>query len=391
MAVTKMKISQRGIDFIKSKEKFEPKEYPCPGGKLTIGYGHAILEGEKFPSEITKEKAEKLLTLDINDAERIINRYVKVDLTQGQYDALVSLVFNWGGSKFIKSKGLKKLNNGDYDGAAKEFEQVIRVKGKILDGLVIRRKEEKEMWNEIVSNIELTTGTNNKAFGINESYKDKTLVKQDHFQLKINKPRTLLTTEEVINNIADLHQDVAKEKEKRDLKIFLIVAAVIIIILSFVLYSTVSAKPLEGEYSTCFTPPEQCGDLIVDHIKSAKSTIFVQAYVFTSKKIIEALIEAQRRGVEIELILDRSNLGKAHENKLKMLSEAGITIYKDKAPGIAHNKVMIIDYTTVITGSFNFTKNADTMNAENIIIIKNKEVAKDYLKNWNDRDKELIK
>lgn len=138
--------------------------------------------------------------------------------------------------------------------------------------------------------------------------------------------------------------------------------------------------------SVCFTPPSKCGNFIVEQIKEAKQSIYIQAYGFTSKKIIDALIEAKNRGVEIEIILDRSNFHKKKQNVIKFLESNQIKIYQDKVAGIAHNKVMIIDNTTVITGSFNFTDNADKRNAENVIVLHDSSVAKQYYDNWKKRN-----
>lgn len=135
----------------------------------------------------------------------------------------------------------------------------------------------------------------------------------------------------------------------------------------------------------CFTPPNKCGNFIVEQIKEAKQSIYIQAYGFTSKKIIDALIEARNRGVEIEIILDRSNFHKKKQNVIKLLESNQIKIHQDKVAGIAHNKVMIIDNTVVITGSFNFTDNADKRNAENIIVLHDSNVAKQYYDNWKKR------
>lgn len=135
----------------------------------------------------------------------------------------------------------------------------------------------------------------------------------------------------------------------------------------------------------CFTPPSKCGNFIVEQIKEAKQSIYIQAYGFTSKKIIDALIEAKNRGVEIEIILDRSNFHKKKENVIKLLETNQIKIYQDKVAGIAHNKVMIIDNTVVITGSFNFTENADKRNAENVIVLHDSSIAKQYYDNWKNR------
>ena len=139
--------------------------------------------------------------------------------------------------------------------------------------------------------------------------------------------------------------------------------------------------------SVCFTPPSRCGNFIVEQIKEAKQSIYIQAYCFTSKKIIEALIEAKNRGVEIEIILDRSNFHKKKQNIIRLLESNQIRIYQDKVAGIAHNKIMIIDSKKVITGSFNFTENAEKNNAENVIILDDINVANKYYQNWKTRKK----
>ena len=113
----------------------------------------------------------------------------------------------------------------------------------------------------------------------------------------------------------------------------------------------------------------------------AKSEILIQAYSFTSAPIAKALIDAHKRGIKIEAILDKSNVT-ANYSSATYISNNGIPVYIDAAHAIAHNKIMIIDRETVITGSFNFTKAAEEKNAENLLIIKSKELAKTYLENW---------
>ena len=152
----------------------------------------------------------------------------------------------------------------------------------------------------------------------------------------------------------------------------------ILFIFPFSLYSL-------ADISVCFTPPSKCGDFIVEQIKQAKQSIYIQAYGFTSKKIIDALIEAKNKGVEIEIILDRSNFYKKKKNVIKLLESNQIKIYQDKVAGIAHNKIMIIDNITVITGSFNFTDNADKRNAENVIVLYDNNIEKQYYDNWKNR------
>ncbi len=115
----------------------------------------------------------------------------------------------------------------------------------------------------------------------------------------------------------------------------------------------------------CFTPPTAtCGPMIADQINLAKSTVYMQAYGLTHPQIINALIKAKQRGVDVSVMLDRSNLTQKY-SKMKELEAAGIKVVIDRVPGIAHNKIIIIDKTVTVTGSFNFTVNADTRNAEN--------------------------
>jgi len=131
-----------------------------------------------------------------------------------------------------------------------------------------------------------------------------------------------------------------------------------------------------------FSPNGGCTDAIVKEISKANSEILVQAYSFTSKEIAKALVDAHKRGVHTEMILDKSNWSKKY-SAADFTFNMGIPTFIDSAHAIAHNKVMVIDKETVITGSFNFTKAAEEKNAENIIILKNKDLAKAYMDNWN--------
>lgn len=137
-----MRISEKGIDFIKQKEGCSLKVYLDVGGKPTIGVGHLIIKGESIPSEITDEQAEELLRVDLKVAEDAINRHVKVPLDQDQFDALCSLIFNIGVGAFIRSTLLKELNKNNILKAASEFLRWVYVGKKISPGLVARRKDE---------------------------------------------------------------------------------------------------------------------------------------------------------------------------------------------------------------------------------------------------------
>ena len=138
-------------------------------------------------------------------------------------------------------------------------------------------------------------------------------------------------------------------------------------------------------YNVCFTPGQDCTSLIIKSIVQAKQSIYVQAYSFTSAVIAQALVEAKRRGVDVEVILDKSQSKTNKYTSATFFINNSIPTWIDYRPAIAHNKVMIIDNKTVITGSFNFTKAAQFKNAENLIIINDTELAHTYLRNWNAR------
>ena len=131
----------------------------------------------------------------------------------------------------------------------------------------------------------------------------------------------------------------------------------------------------------CFSPNGGCTETIVNQIETAKSEILVQAYSFTSAPIAKALVNAHKRGVKVEAILDKSQKSERYTSAT-FISNAGIPTYIDSKHAIAHNKIMIIDKETVITGSFNFTKAAEEKNAENLLILRNKDLAVLYLINW---------
>lgn len=141
-----MKVSRAGIEFIKFFEGCNLRAYRCPGKIWTIGYGHT--ENVYSSDKITKDEAEYLLCKDIAKCEAVINKYVTVSLSQGQFDALVSFVFNLGELNFRSSTLLKKLNSGQTNEVAKEFERWNRVGGQVSDGLSKRRLAESKLFSE---------------------------------------------------------------------------------------------------------------------------------------------------------------------------------------------------------------------------------------------------
>jgi phosphatidylserine/phosphatidylglycerophosphate/cardiolipin synthase-like enzyme len=136
--------------------------------------------------------------------------------------------------------------------------------------------------------------------------------------------------------------------------------------------------------SAYFSPNGGCTEAIVGALNTAKTSILVQAYSFTSAPIAKALVDAHKRGVDVQVILDKSQRTERYSSATFLANE-GIPTYIDAAHKIAHNKVVIIDGKTVITGSFNFTKAAEDGNAENLLVISNApDLAQRYTANWNE-------
>lgn len=118
-------------------------------------------------------------------------------------------------------------------------------------------------------------------------------------------------------------------------------------------------------------------------MRQAKSTVLVKAYSFTSAPIAKALVDANKRGVKIQVILDRSERNEKY-SEADFFKHSGIATFIDAKHAIAHNKITVIDSKTVITGSFNFTKAAETSNAENLLVIEDSVLAQRYTENWKE-------
>ena len=118
-----------------------------------------------------------------------------------------------------------------------------------------------------------------------------------------------------------------------------------------------------------FSPKGGTTDAIIHELKSARREVLVLAYSFSSKPIAEALVAAKTRGAQVEIVLDRSNEQEDYSD-LQLFEEQGLAPLVDAQHAIAHNKLMIIDSRTLITGSFNFTHQAEAENAENLLIVK---------------------
>ena len=143
-----MKTSQSGLDFIADHEGLELVAYPDPGTggePWTIGVGHT--GGVKPGDTCTKHEALQWLAEDVETAEKAVLRMVDVPLSQNQFDALVSFVFNCGAGNFEKSTLLRLLNDLDYDGASEQFQRWNRAAGREMAGLTKRRHAEAALFD----------------------------------------------------------------------------------------------------------------------------------------------------------------------------------------------------------------------------------------------------
>ena len=143
-----MKVSN--LDLIINFEGFSGKPYLCPAGIPTIGFGSTrYSDGTKVTlsdHEVTKEEALSILRGTLESFEKTVNTFVKPKLTQNQFDALVSFVYNVGSGNFSSSTLLVKLNQGRYLEAANEFLKWNKAGGKPLSGLIRRRAAERELF-----------------------------------------------------------------------------------------------------------------------------------------------------------------------------------------------------------------------------------------------------
>ena len=139
-----MKISAEGLDLIKHFEGLELEAYKCPAGVWTIGYGHTkdVQEGDTW----SESHADHMLEVEMEEYENYIHDLVTCPLSQNQFDALVSWVYNLGSSNLQASTLLKRLNAGDYPDVPNQIKRWNKAGGKVLEGLVRRREAEASMF-----------------------------------------------------------------------------------------------------------------------------------------------------------------------------------------------------------------------------------------------------
>jgi phosphatidylserine/phosphatidylglycerophosphate/cardiolipin synthase-like enzyme len=150
------------------------------------------------------------------------------------------------------------------------------------------------------------------------------------------------------------------------------------LLISLVVGPTHAADGSPARVAVYFSPSGGATDAVVRALNAATTQVLVQAYSFTSVPVAQALVDAHKRGVNVLAVLDKSNETEKY-SAATFLVHAGIQTRIDAEHAIAHNKVMVIDSATVITGSFNFTKAAEEKNAENLLVIQDaSELVKAY-------------
>ena len=155
-----------------------------------------------------------------------------------------------------------------------------------------------------------------------------------------------------------------------------------------------SARPVyAAQIEVCFSPPLPGGcdptRAIADAIRAATESILVQAYEITPGPLVAQLINAHRRGVDVKAIVDYKQLtdrwNRDDAVAVQDLGIAGIPVLVDRPRGLMHDKVMIIDGQTVVTGSFNYTYSAEHKNVENLLVIHDPALAAQYVRHWKSR------
>lgn len=151
----------------------------------------------------------------------------------------------------------------------------------------------------------------------------------------------------------------------------------------------------KGELELAFTPRDDAESLLVSVIAQARHSLHVQAYAFTSRRIADAMVAAQRRGVDVQVLADAHMNRKPKGNVLPRLLAAGVPVALESRYQAAHNKVLIVDAAgpdcVVLTGSYNFTWSAQNRNAENVLVLRGHcELAQAYRENWLRHRREAV-
>jgi phosphatidylserine/phosphatidylglycerophosphate/cardiolipin synthase-like enzyme len=143
-----------------------------------------------------------------------------------------------------------------------------------------------------------------------------------------------------------------------------------------------SISKTQPRVDVLFSPGGGCTEAIVAAIAGARESVEVQAYSFTSAPIAKAVADAHKRGVKVRVVLDKSQRTERYTSAT-FLHNAGVPVWIDAGHAIAHNKIILIDRSIILTGSFNFTKSAEERNAENVLFIQgHPELTRKYAANF---------
>ncbi|WP_232313995.1 phospholipase D family nuclease [Ralstonia sp. A12] len=153
------------------------------------------------------------------------------------------------------------------------------------------------------------------------------------------------------------------------------------------LLSISSLSHAEPNVQVGFSPEGSARTLVLETIGSAKHSIQMLAYAFQAPDIMQALVDAKQRGVDVRIVIDkRRNQGKASKAAMDFVTRNGVELRTNDHFHIHHDKTIIVDGSTVETGSFNFAPSAETANSENVVVIRDMpEVAREYVAHWQSR------
>ena len=136
-----------------------------------------------------------------------------------------------------------------------------------------------------------------------------------------------------------------------------------------------------------FSPEGSARQLVLETIGEAQHSIQMLAYAFQATDITQALVAAKKRGVNVRIVIDKKrNLGKASKKAMDFVSRNGVELRTSDHFHLQHDKTIIVDGSTIETGSFNYAASAETANSENVVVIRNRpELARQYLEHWQSR------
>ncbi|QQX87703.1 phospholipase D family protein [Cupriavidus necator] len=159
---------------------------------------------------------------------------------------------------------------------------------------------------------------------------------------------------------------------------------------SIALAALLSISPLshaDPSIQVGFSPEGSARKLVLETIGSARHTIQMLAYSFQAPDIMQALVDAKNRGVEVRVVIDKKrNLGGASKAAMDFVTRNGVELRTNDHFHIHHDKTIIVDGNTVETGSFNFAPSAETANSENVVVIRDMpEVSRQYIEHWQSR------